>query len=206
MSSVPEHSPEVDLPHVRVEAEAALLEGLRAERALDVVLLSTLLHVPLGVEQWHLLLAPRALHHGVVLVTLLPLKQTDSPVMVTFESKFEQVAPTQPKLNGVPKSNIQLTDKWWIRIPSHVRDQLRGEAGLELAALALELAPEVLRLHVDVQRVDVHEADAAQLAHRQRRLPARLGRSLVPPAVLVAAPPLSACMYVESSNAKPFIL
>ena len=95
-----------------------------------------------------------------------------------------------------------MTDNWWIRIPSHVRDQLRGEAGLELAALALELAPEVLRLHVDVQRVDVHEADAAQLAHRQRRLPARLGRGLVPPAVLVAAPPLSACSTwrVQMSN------
>ena len=82
-----------------------------------------------------------------------------------------------------------------------MRDQLRGEAGLELAALALELAPEVLRLHVDVQRVDVHEADAAQLAHRQRRLPTRLGRSLVPTAVLVAAPPLSACRWrVQMSN------
>ena len=86
---MPEHPPEVDLPHVRVEAKAALLESLRAERALDVVLRGALLHVPLGVEQRHLLLAPRALHHGVVLVTLLPLKQTDSPVMVTFESKFE---------------------------------------------------------------------------------------------------------------------
>ena len=74
LNGVPEHPPEVDLPHVRVEAETALLEGLRAEGALDVVLRGALLHVPLGVEQRHLLLTPRALHHGVVLVTLLPLK------------------------------------------------------------------------------------------------------------------------------------
>ena len=98
---MPEHPPEVDLPHVGVEAETALLEGLRAERALDVVLLGALLHVPFGVEQRHLLLAPRALHHGVILVTLLALKQTNSPVMVKFECNFVQVGPLKKpqKLN-----------------------------------------------------------------------------------------------------------